>query len=402
MSSFKKNKAGEQARKLMDGVKLRTNLKKTFPKKTLGVLPSQEIRRMIKEGKIRSRRKFIKESCIQPASLDLTISSKAYRVSGLFLPKKGETVENLLKELTVYEVDLNKNFVLEKDATYVIELNEYFWLDEDIHAYSNNKSSTGRLNILTRIITDDNNQFDRIPKGYRGKLYLEVISKSFLIQLSEGDSLNQIIFFRGDSMLSDMELVESYMKDPVFFSKELKPLTLDKVSIHKGLVMTIDLSQQIIGWKSKMTNEVISLRNTNYYNPYDFFESIRKPENGRLVLNENEFYILCTKERIRIPTRFSAEMIAFDHGIGEFRSHDAGFFDPGFGYGKAGEVKGTTAVLEVRPYGNHIVIRDGQPVCKMIFSRLIEIPDKVYGVDLKSNYQMQGGPRLSKFFKSVD
>ena len=378
------------------------NIKSNLPKKKVGILPSQEIRRMIKEGKIRSRRKFIKESSVQPASLDLTISSKAYRVSGLFLPKKGEKVENLLKELTVYEVDLSRKFILEKDATYVIELNEYVYLDEDIHAYSNNKSSTGRLNILTRIITDDNNQFDRIPKGYMGRLYLEVISKSFLIEISEGDSLNQVIFFRGDSTLNDAELVSEYMKDPLFYAKDIKPIALGAVQIHRGLVMSIDLSQHIIGWKAKLTNDVISLKKSDYYSPYDFFDAIKKPENGRFVLNENEFYILCTKERIRIPTRFSAEMIAFDHGIGEFRSHDAGFFDPGFGYGKIGEIKGTSAVLEVRPYGNHIVIRDGQPVCKMVFSHLIELPDKVYGVDLKSNYQEQGGPRLSKFFRSVD
>lgn len=359
-----------------------------------GALPSQEIRRLIKNRIISHNFQELKEEHIQPSSLDLTITNKAFRVSGMFLPKKGEKISDILKKITIYEQDLEKQPIIEKDVVYVIELNEELNLPEEIYGYCSSKSSTGRLNIQTKLICDNTDSFDKVEKGYKGKLYLLVISKSFLIGLTPGDSLNQIILHNGYSRLSDQELLQEHEKTAFSFDDKGNTLPL---SLHHGILMSIDLGKKPICWRAKSNNEPIFLNKRNY-NPSDYFEKVETLSDGFIILNELEFYIFCTKEKISVPLEYSAEMVAFDSGIGEFRSHDAGFFDPGFGYGR-GNIKGTSAVLEVRPYGNNIIIRDGQPICKMVFDRMTEIPDKAYGVELKSNYQEQEGPKLSKHFK---
>lgn len=359
----------------------------------IGALPSQHIRRLVQEQKIKG---LIKEDSIQPASMDLTISNKAYRISGMFLPKKGESVQELLKHILVYEQDLDKQPIIEKDVVYLIELNQELDLPENIYAYCNNKSSTGRLNLHTKVICDNTDSFDKIPKGYRGKLYLLVVSNSFLIGLTKGDSLNQIRFYNGDSRLNDHELVATHQQNPFVYGKDGKKIELNT---YRGLITGIDLTTNPVGWRAKTNNNPIFLNKIGYYKPEDYFEKIHTI-NDHLILNEGEFYIFCTKEKISIPKEYSAEMVAFDAGIGEFRTHDAGFFDPGFGYGD-GTIKGTSGVLEVRPYGNNIVIRDGQPICRFIVDRVTEVPDKIYGVQLKSNYQEQQGPMLSKHFKQL-
>ena len=358
-----------------------------------GTLPSQELRKFIKQNLIHSSLKEINENQIQPSSLDLTITNKAFRVSGMFLPKKGEKISDILKKITIYEQDLDKQPILEKDVVYVIELNEELSLPQDIYGYCSSKSSTGRLNIQTKLICDNTDIFDKVEKGYKGKLYMLVISKSFLIGLTPGDSLNQITLHNGYSRLSDQELLQEHKKNSFSFDNEGNSLQL---SLHHGILMSIDLGKKPICWRAKSNNEPLFL-NKRQYNPSNYFEKVETLSDGFIILNEGEFYIFCTKEKISVPLEYSAEMVAFDSGIGEFRSHDAGFFDPGFGYGR-GNIKGTSAVLEVRPYGNNIIIRDCQPICKMVFDRVTEIPDKAYGVELKSHYQQQEGPRLSKHF----
>lgn len=364
-----------------------------------GAFSSQIIRSMIEAGRIKSQEK-VSEGQIQPASLDLKVGSKAYRIKGMFLPQKGERVSDLLKNYAIYEIDLKDNeLILEKDAPYLIELSESLDLDLDMWAITNNKSSTGRINLVTRLVTDFNPRFDKVEKGYSGKLYLQVLSKSFLIGIKQGQTLNQMRFFNSDSRLNDLQMSLEMDKFHLLYDKNGKPVPRRNIRIDKGVLLSIDLSAEISGWVTKTTNEVIHLDKVNHYSIHDFWEPIHTPQDGHIVLTEGNCYIFCTKEKVRIPPEFAAELVSFDSESGEFRSHDAGFFDPGFGYGKSGEILGTTGVLEVRPFGSNIVLRHAQPVCRLVYERMIEVPDRIYGVDLDSNYQGQQGPRLSKHFR---
>ena len=364
-----------------------------------GAFPSQIIRSMVEAGRIKSTDPMLK-SQLQPASLDLRVGSKAYRIKGLFLPQKGEKVEDLLKKYTVYEMDLDqKEVILEKDAPYLLELNESLDLDLDMWAVAASKSSIGRLHLITHLVTDFNPRFDRVDRGYSGKLYLLVLSKSFLIGIKKGQSLNQLRFFNGESVLSDLQLSLEMDKHRLLLDKLHKPLSRRSIRIDQGVLLSMDLSGQICGWVTKTTNEVLHLDKVNYYSITQFWEPIPTPEEGHVVLTEGQCYLFCTKEKVRIPSEFAAELVSFDSESGEFRSHTAGFFDPGFGFGRTGEVLGTTAVLEVRPFGSNIILRHGQPVCRLVYEKLIEVPDKLYGLELESHYQEQQGPRLSKHFK---
>jgi dCTP deaminase len=366
----------------------------------IGVFPSQYIRKMIKEGEILNAN----ENNIQPASIDLSVSDEGYRMKGTFLPKENENVRDIIKNESLYRINLDNPF--EKNGVYLIRLNESLNLSESKFAFSSSKSSTGRIDLQTRLIVNNYSRFDNVPAGYQGELWLQIIPKSFLIKISIGDKLNQIRFFNGEAKIGYDEIREVYMNHKLLFDVDSNLISLDKkIKGNNGsnLAMSIDLSgegkNKIIGYKSLLVDQVLDFSRRNYYHPEDFFEPIYPPSDGKLVLEKGLFYIFSTKEFIRVPREFSSEMAAYDISSGEFRSHYAGFFDPGFGYGEDGEIKGRQAVLELRSYDSNFIFRDGQPICQMSFEKLIEPAEFVYSGKIGSHYAGQSGPKLSKHFR---
>ncbi|MCK5332721.1 2'-deoxycytidine 5'-triphosphate deaminase [Candidatus Parcubacteria bacterium] len=369
--------------------------------KKIGALPAQYIRKMFSEGEILNS----DEKNIQPASIDLSVSEEGYRMKGTFLPKKSESIRDIIKSESIYKIDLNNP--LEKNGVYLIRLNEKLNLSKGKFAFTSSKSSIGRIDLQTRLVVDGYSRFDGVPCGYKGELWLQIIPKSFLIKLNAGDKLNQIRFFNGEAKIGSADIREVYEKYKLIFDKSQNFIPVEEEltrNNRNNIVMTIELSgqddNQIVGYKNLLVDQVVDLSKINYYDADEFFEPIISPKNGKLVLEKDSFYIFYTKEFIRIPKEFSSEMIAYDISNGEFRSHYAGFFDPGFGYGQDGEIKGRQAVLEVRSYDSNFVFRDGQPICQMSFENLIEPAEFVYGQKIGSNYVNQDGPKLSKYFKS--
>ncbi len=367
-------------------------------KKNLGVFPSQMIEKMIETGEIVASAKNI-----QPASIDLSISEEIYRIKGTFLPQKGEKIREVIKNECVYKADLSHP--LERNGVYLIKLNETLALLKDKFALASSKSSTGRTDLQTRLLVDGYSRFDMVPSGYSGELWLQVIPKSFLIKLAPGERLNQIRIFNCQARIGWEEMEEVYDTNKLLFDKESNFIeTKDKITKEEGnkLVMNIDLEGEgeggIIGYKNLSYDQVLDFSKIGYYKAEDFFEPIYANKNRTILLEKEAFYIFCTKEAIRIPRNFSGEMIAYDISSGEFRSHYAGFFDPGFGYGENGEIKGRRAVLEVRSFDNNFIFRDGQPICQMSFEKLIEPADFIYSEKIGSHYANQSGPKLSKHF----
>ncbi len=340
---------------------------------------------------------------IQPASMDLTLTGEAYRMRWSFLPQKNEKISEIAKSDSLYKFDLAHP--LEPGAVYLIRLKEKLNILKNVFALVNNKSSTGRINLETRVVADGVPRFDRIPSGYKGSLWLVVSSKSFFIKLNEGDKLNQIRFFEVSENAKDISIKDIYCEYKLLYDKAGKFISCRRDSVQdndNSLIMSVDLSADlgIIGFKAVHTGEILDFSKKNFYETFLFFEPIKPSKAGNLPLKAGEFYIIYTKEYIRIPPRYSAEMVAYDIGSGEFRSHYAGFFDPGFGYGVNGEILGNPAVLEVKPYENNFILRDGQPICKLVFAENSEISDLIYGVgNLGSHYQKQRGAFLSKHFK---
>lgn len=346
------------------------------------------------------------ENNIQPAGVDLTISEEGYRMKGAFLPRKNESVRGIIKEESLYEIDLNNP--LEKNGIYLIKLNERLNLPKNIFAFSSSRSSVGRIDLQTRLIVDGYSRFDSVPVGYKGELWLQIIPKSFLIKLNSGDRLNQIRFFNGEAKVDGQEIKKIYEEQKLLFDENLNFSNSDEKiarDSNGGIVMNINLNGEkndgIVGYKNLLIDCVLDFSKKNYYDPDDFFEPVYAPQNGKLIMEKESFYIFSTKEYIRIPGNLASEMVAYDIYNGEFRSHYAGFFDPGFGYGKDGEIKGRQAVLEIRSYENNFIFRDGQPICRMNFEKLIEPADFVYGEKIGSHYANQSGPKLSKHFKNL-
>ncbi len=362
-------------------------------------IPSQKIVEMIGNGQVINA----ETANIQPASMDLTLSGEAYRMRWTFLPQKGEKISDIIEVGALYPFNLAQP--LEPGAIYLIRLKEEMNLPKDIFALTNNKSSTGRVNLQTRIVADGVPRFDRLPAGYKGPLWLEVTSKSFFIKLNEGDVVNQIRFFTSDDKKESLFIKDIYNRHKLFYNKKGVFIPENKILAEdndNSLIMSMDLDKEkdIVGFKAIHTGEILDFSRKNYHIADDFFVPLNSPRDGRITLRCNDFYIFSTKEFIRVPPDYSVEMVAYDIGSGEFRSHYAGFFDPGFGYGAKGEVLGTPAVLEVRPYDNNFSLRDGQPICKMVFMEVTETPDKIYGIGgLGSHYQKQRGAFLSKHFK---
>ncbi len=365
-----------------------------------GVLPSQEIEKLIKAGYISSKMAFSGNQ-IQPASMDLRLGPVAYRVRASFLPGEKATVSSNIEELRMHEIDLTKSAVLEKGCVYIAPLLEELRLPMSISGKANPKSTTGRLDIFTRLITDYCGEFERVQPGYRGKLYVEIVPRTFSVVVQEGTALNQLRLVRkGGGDESDKKLGKLDQKESLVFHGNDIP---QQAKISEGLRISIDLqgssSSDIVGYKTKSHTPLIDLSKIDYYDPLEFWEPIKSAKKKRIILNPDDFYILLSKEKIRIPKDFAAEMVAYDPSVGEFRIHYAGFFDPGFGYGN-NDIKGTPAVLEVRSHEVPFLLEDGQIVGRLIYERLLLVPDKIYGVNIGSSYQSQG-LSLSKQFKRL-
>jgi dCTP deaminase len=365
-----------------------------------GVLPIQALRELVHQGAIYSDPP-IPERSFQPASLDLTVGDVAYRLQSSFLPGT-EAVRQKLVRYQIDELDLSgKGSVLEQHRPYLIPLRENLRLPDDLRGRTNPKSSTGRLDVFTRVVTNHGKQFDEIARGYEGELFLEVVPMSFAVKVRAGQPLNQlrVIKGRGDPRLSHSELLELGRTDPIAFPGATSGAT-DTAQITDGLFLTVDLSgdgHRIAGYRAKKNAGLIELDKTNAYFIVDYWERVYAKDR-RLILDPNAFYLLMSRERVRVPKRFAAEMEAYDPTSGELRTHYAGFFDPGFG-DVLGDWPGTPAVLEVRAHDIPFALEHGQPVCKLTFERMTEPPAVAYGSQLGSRYQRQH-LALSRQFRS--
>ena len=356
---------------------------------TAGVLPIQALRRLIAQGALRAVPDILGDQ-LQPASLDLRLGTVAYRVRASFLAGAGRSVIDRLAEFEMHRVDLTQGAVLEKGCVYVIPLMERLALPPGLSAVANAKSSTGRLDLLTRTITDGGAEFDRIPEGYDGPLYAEVCPRSFSVLVRSGQRLNQIRFRQGQAVLNDAALTALHSAEAL----------VDGVAvISDGLGFSVDLrpaTGDLLGYRAKPHAGVIDLNRIGHYPARDFWEEIRSTE-GRIILDPGAFYILVSREAVTIPPDFAAEMAPYLAMVGEFRVHYAGFFDPGFGYAAAGGA-GSRGVLEVRCHEAPFVLEHGQVVGRLVYERMQARPETLYGAGLASNYQGQG-LKLAKQFK---
>jgi len=354
-----------------------------------GVIPSHMIETMVAQGQI-SISEPLQGDQVQPASLDLRLGNTAYRVRASFLAGQTATVAKRLREFEMHRIDISKGAVLEKGCVYLVPLMERLNLPPDIEAVANAKSSTGRLDLLTRTITDHGKEFDRIVKGYSGPLYAEICPRSFSVLVRPGMRLNQIRFRVGHAVLSDDALTELHAQTP---------LVSGEAVIQDGLGFSVDLSASrngLVGYRAKPHTGVIDLGKIGAYDPADFWEEIRT-EDQQIILDPGAFYILVSQEAVTIPPEFAAEMAPYLAMVGEFRVHYAGFFDPGFGHAAANG-QGSRGVLEVRCHEAPFVLEHGQVVGRLVYEAMFETPSQLYGRELASNYQGQG-LKLSKHFK---
>lgn len=358
---------------------------------TAGVLPAQGLRQLIASGAL-SATPDIRTDQIQPASLDLRLGPVAYRVRASFLAGHGRTVRDRLAEFTMHEVRLDSGAVLEKNCVYVIPLAERLALPPGITAVANAKSSSGRLDLLTRTITDGGTEFDRIPDGYTGPLYAEVCPRSFSVLVREGQRLNQIRFRQGQAVLSDTDLAALHAQEP---------LVSGEAVISEGLGFSVDLRPRagtLVGYRAKPHTGVVDLDRIGHYPARDFWEELHS-DDGQIILDPGAFYILVSREAVTIPPDYAAEMAPYLAMVGEFRVHYAGFFDPGFGHAAAGGA-GSRGVLEVRCHEAPFVLEHGQVVGRLVYERMSERPETLYGAGIASNYQGQG-LKLAKQFRTT-
>jgi dCTP deaminase len=355
-----------------------------------GVLSSQQIRAMIETGTLSGTPAVLPEQ-VQPASLDLRLGQVAYRVRASFLTGAGRTVTDRLAEFEMHRIDLKAGAVLEKGCVYVVPLMESLALPMGVQAVANAKSSTGRLDLLTRLITDGGVEFDRVSPGYTGPLYAEICPRSFSVLVRPGMRLNQIRFRAGQAVLSDDALRALHAQTPLVDGTAM---------IDDGLGFSVDLrpvSGTLVGYRAKPHTGVIDLDRIGHYDPAAYWEEVHS-ENGQIILDPGAFYILVSREAVHIPPECAAEMAPYVAMVGEFRVHYAGFFDPGFGHAAAGGT-GSRGVLEVRCHEAPFVLEHGQIVGRLVYERMDQVPDHLYGSGIASNYQGQG-LKLSKHFKA--
>jgi len=366
---------------------------------TDGILVYQQIRALIETGALTST-PAIAPTQIQPASLDLRLSTRGYRVRSGFLPENCRVADRL-EEMTLYPFDLTDGAVLEKGHCYIIPLLERIEKPLEHLIRANPKSSTGRLDLFTRVLADNCGRFETVMPGYTGPLYLEVVPRSFPVRVRTGLSLCQIRFSSGKASLTDDELRAEHEREPLLFDDAGRPLPTDKLRLDNGLMMGVATKrdrdiQGSIGYVARRYTGVLDMNKESGHDMNDFFEPIMEPPRGHLIVEPEEFYIFASKERVRIPPHLAAEMVAYDVGIGELRTNYAGFFDNGFG-----GAEGTRAVLEVRPHDVPFLLEDGQVFFKLDFFKTQEAPAVVYGDrTLSSHYQGQA-LKLSKHFRPI-
>jgi dCTP deaminase len=357
-----------------------------------GILPGHVLRRMLREHKLIQAAEDVIDAQIQPASLDLRLGRKAYRVRASFLPGAGVKVADKLAQVAMHEVDLTHGAVLETGCVYVVPLLESLDLPHRVSATANPKSSTGRIDVFTRLITDSGRAFDTVEAGYKGPLYAEITPRTFPVLVRKGSRLNQLRLRSGSPTFTDTELKRLH---------EAHPLTSGEADIDNGLALSVDLKGEseggLVGWRAKRHTGLIDVDQVGACDAGEYWDAIRAEKTGTIVLDPDEFYILVSGEAVAIPPDYAAEMVPFNPLVGEFRVHYAGFFDPGFGYDpKAGP--SARAVLEVRSREVPFILEHGQIIGRLMFERLTDPPHELYGAGLGSNYQRQG-LKLSKHFR---
>ncbi|HWU56508.1 MAG TPA: 2'-deoxycytidine 5'-triphosphate deaminase [Rhizomicrobium sp.] len=359
-----------------------------------GILPSHVLRRLLDQGREITASEPFAKGQIQPASIDLRLGPVAYRVRASFLPGPSATVEDKLRTVFMHEVDLREGAVLEAGCVYIVPLLERAEFSARISGGANPKSSTGRIDVFTRLITDYAPSFDRVEPGYRGPLYAEICPQTFPVLVRKGSRLNQLRIRHGSPSFSDAALKRLH---------EQIPLVDGEPNIDVGLALSIDLKGSAdagkrIGFRAKKHTGLIDVDRVGVLDPADYWEPIEANARGDMVLDPDEFYILVSRERVAIPPDHAAEMVPFNPLVGEFRVHYAGFFDPGFGY-EPGQPPSARGVLEVRSREVPFILEHGQIIGRLIFERLTDPPPEGYGEGLGSNYQRQG-LKLSKHFRS--
>ena len=357
-----------------------------------GVFPARLIEKLHQQGAIEADRPFDPDQ-VQPASLDLRLGDVAYRVRSSFLPGPSHSVAERIEALKLHEIDLTKGAVLERGCVYLVPLQERLDLPEAVSASANPKSSTGRLDVFTRVIGDRARGFDQMPAGYKGPLYLEVSPRTFPVLVRRGSRLSQMRFRSGDHRLTVAEHQALHETDTLVFN--------NNVPVGEGVALSIDLKGEgrngLIGFRSKRHTAVVDVDKKAALDVLDFWDPLHHRGREELILDPDEFYILVSDEAVHVPPSHAAEMVPFDPLVGEFRVHYAGFFDPGFGHSFAGGT-GSRAVLEVRSREVPFLLGHGQTIGRLIYERLAEAPDRLYGSALGSNYQAQT-LKLSKHFK---
>jgi dCTP deaminase len=355
-----------------------------------GILPDRLIHALAQSGAIPTAQPFVPGQ-VQPASLDLRLGTVAYRVRASFLPGPGTSVEKRIAELKLHQINLLDGAVLETGCVYIVPLMESLALPPDIAASANPKSSTGRLDVFTRVIADETRGFDRIEAGYHGPLYAEISPRTFPVLVRTGSRLSQVRFRRGAATLDAPALRELHASERLVDD--------DNADVSEGVAVGVDLAGfgSIIGYRAKRHTGLIDVDNRAAYDVAEFWEPLGA-QKDKLILDPDEFYILASKEAVQVPPNYAAEMVPFDPLVGEFRVHYAGFFDPGFGYAGAGG-QGSRAVLEVRSREVPFILEHGQIVGRLIYERMMARPDKLYGEGIGSNYQAQS-LKLSKHFKA--
>ena len=356
-----------------------------------GVLPSQALRAMVARGAIVADPAVLADQ-VQPASLDLRLGRRGWRVRASFLAGRDRTVAERLDDFAMHAIDLAPGAVLETGCVYVVELVEALRLPAGVSAAANAKSSTGRLDLFTRLIADRTPEFDRVEAGYAGPLYAEISPRTFSVLVRPGERLNQIRFRRGQAVLDDAALGRLHAADPLVNGRAL---------IDGGLGFSVDLRPgegDIVGWRARRHAGLIDLGRIGHYDPDEFWEPVTPRGFGGIILDPGAFYILVSREEVSVPPATAAEMVPYMAVAGEFRVHYAGFFDPGFGHAATGG-SGSRGVLEVRCHEAPFALEHGQPVGRLVYERMAERPDLLYGARIGSSYQGQA-LKLSKHFRA--
>ncbi len=355
-----------------------------------GILPAQAIRALVASGAIKPAMP-IAVGQVQPASLDLRLGEVAYRVRASFLPGPGSSVAQKLSDLSLHTIDLTHGAVLETGCVYVVPLLESLALPADISAAANPKSSTGRLDVFTRVIADGVDSFDTVPAGYQGRLYAEICPQTFPIVVRRGSYLSQLRLRIGDPIENDTALAALHAR--------VRLVSGGVEDIRGGIALSVDIAgakDSLVGYRAKRHTGIVDVDKPGACAILDYWEPIHVRGARRLILDPDQFYILASKEAVHVPPTHAAEMMPFNPLVGEFRVHYAGFMDPGFGHAPAGG-SGARVVLEVRSHKVPFILEDGQTIGRLVYERMTETPEILYGSDLKSNYQAQG-LKLSKHF----